>query len=354
MQVNTDLNAGLYTNNAQPIYSADQLKNFSKAVSINSSSMVVNNKKEVVDLALKNKDLLKDKIIKKKDNKERSLKRMQKVQEYNKSLSEQFQKERYNFKKQQKEMGKHSVPRKLSQTSNTYIINLLCIGSALRDLPYGLKHNLQKVKIENENKPLSDSKPAEKQIATTRTNYIFHESKTYEAVNDSRNHHKSMQTAPMTSEELKVFIEQNEKRRDSKFLSKKEQDELTSRLLSSRDKLLCKTTLEFENNMKQKSSFANSQKPKASNTRSFYENQVEHERVKHRRLINQMLSKTQEEMSLNQNPQINEESKRIASSIERKGKVHDRLHNLGKRKLLKQAQDFMNDLSNDREGRSGS
>lgn len=79
-----------------------------------------------------------------------------------------------------------------------------------------------------------------------------------------------------------------------------------------------------------------------------------HEANKRLVLIRQMEDKKQYEMLTKPQPRINEKSKRLASSKERKGKIHERLHRDGRKKKPKYSQDLINDISSVDDERSSS
>jgi hypothetical protein len=156
---------------------------------------------------------------------------------------------------------------------------------------------------------------------------------------------KRTKKVPKTTDELKKYIK-NDFKRDNRFAHKKDQDDLTDRLLSHRErsenhKLLLKVAQQCEEDLSsykksksRKSSTSHREMKKTVNSKSFYENQIEHEKVKKQRLMMEMHSKQADELSQITNPKISNKSKRLASSRDRKGLVYERLHNESKRKLL--------------------
>ena len=70
-------------------------------------------------------------------------------------------------------------------------------------------------------------------------------------------------------------------------------------------------------------------------------------------LVRQMENKKHHEISTKPHPRINEKSKRLALSKERRGKIHERLHRDGKKKL-KHSKDQINDIFSIRDERSSS
>lgn len=335
-----------------PVYSQNQLKSFSNAARGNSSSVVINDKSQTVDLAMKNKDLIKDKASNRKKRLNKSKQRMQKAKEYTKNISEQYQKEKQQFKSQQK--GKSSVSRRLSRKQD------LQSSDSISKLPYGLRRHLQNMASKSLER--TGAEIEKEHVVSTFAHQDIHDLSGKTKIVDN---HKKM-VVPTTSDDLKKVLAIEDNRYTNKFSSQKAQDDLINRLLGHKDKISqAKFILKTEQDVKKQAELSYPSPPstqrnqvKSSNKRSFYDNQIELEMLRSKRLALEMESKTQRELQMNSNPTISSKSKRLASSsAERRGLVHDRLHKQGKprkQKLLKQAQDVMSNLSSPTEERSGS
>ena len=154
---NSDLQGAMNFESTHPVYSQNQLKNFSNALSSNSSSVVVHNHvaNHTLVLAMGNNSLIKHKVYKKKQNLQKSKKRMDKVKNYGKGITEQYQKDKAKHRKQKVAMS--SVSRRLSRKNNAD-----SLSRRHNDLPHGLRRHLQNISVEKQNETISGSKPNSK------------------------------------------------------------------------------------------------------------------------------------------------------------------------------------------------
>lgn len=158
---------------------------------------------------------------------------------------------------------------------------------------------------------------------------------------------------PTTSDEIKMLIENDFKRHSSRFARRKDQDELTNRLLSHKEKFskskeFTKFTIDRE---EPQSAIRGNHKYEAGkplNQKSFNENQLEYELIKKHRLAMLANRKESQELAEMRNPAINKVSKQLATSQERQGKVHERLHKQCKQKVIEKAQEAADTTSNDK------
>jgi hypothetical protein len=136
-------------------------------------------------------------------------------------------------------------------------------------------------------------------------------------------------------------------------MSKKDQDDLSNRLLSHREKAethiqFLKVSIDCENDIKDRSLSKKSNKRgrhNPLNANEFYRNQVDFERMKRQKIVTEVKSKSNQELSEVKPPLINRRSRRIASNMDIGGNVHARLHSNGNKKLILQAQEVMDELN---------
>lgn len=352
-----DESAQHYQSQQRPgIYNDEQVKNFNNAIAVHSASMVNDTSKSPLEFALKDQDYIKNKIIKQKVNKQKIKQQQERSEQYQKAITEQYQKEKHRQRNQQQLMSKTTVSRKLSKKND------LATTDSRAKLPYGLRRHLDEMTANNTDDGRSRSKDLKTLRSVDTTGRADRTNRNREQKPKTKIVDKFKNKVPTTSDDVKELIQNEHKRHSSRFRSQKDQDELTNRLLSHREKneshkQLLRVAQECEDGLKalkaenssKKSSFKERVQPKPVNSKSFYDNQVELERYKKQRLINEATLRQEQELSTIQNPIINTKSRRIASSRERDGKVHERLHNHSKYRLMTQAQEVIEDLHHSKE-----
>ncbi|CAI2375114.1 unnamed protein product [Moneuplotes crassus] len=132
------------------------------------------------------------------------------------------------------------------------------------------------------------------------------------------------------------LIENGTQRQNRKFQSKKDQDLVTERLLKHKERIenkkkILETTQLCERTARQNLSSKISHKPQKSytsrsNFNNFYRDQVNREMLRKLKLASKAEEKRRRELSFNKRPNISSKSRKISSSMGRKGNVHERLH----------------------------
>lgn len=346
------------TKNYQTQNQTSQSPPVQNPISIHSASMVNDNRKDPLEYALKEQKYLKSKIIKQKMGKHK--KQKEKAEHYQKVISEQYQKEKHR-QRNNNNLGKGSTSRRVSKKHD------FNISESRSKLPYGLRRHLEEMTVnatmdaDNKSRDFSAFGTLESIKKTDRSVRQNHKMPKTKIVDKMKN------IVPTTADELETVIYNDHKRHSSRFASVKDQDELTNRLLSHREKndnhkALLRVAQECQNSIEKlksesfsrKGSLPNKTHQKPANSKSFYNKNIEFERNKKQRLVNEAQNIMAKELSQNKNPEINERSRRLASSMEREGRVYDRLHNYGNKKLIMQAQEVMDDLNNTSQERPNS
>lgn len=333
-------------------FNDNQIKNFNDAIAINSSSMVNDNTRDPLELALREHKSFKDKMLKQKKNLNKSIKQKERTELHQKELIAQYQRDKH--RQRNANLGnRNTTSRRVSRKFE------LASTDSKSKLPYGLRKPMEDMtsnhtfEAENQTKDYSAFNTLESGARTERPQKANVKPKT--KIVD-----KLKKIVPTTADELKSIIENDHKRHSSRFASMKDQEQLTNRLLSQKDKSEthknflrvaqeCQSSLENlkSSNFSRKQSFQESVKSKPVNSQSFYNKNIEFERSKHQRLVSEARNLMEKESSTLTNPMISSKSRKLANSMERQGQIHERLHNEGKKKLIRQAQDVMDDLHKD-------
>jgi hypothetical protein len=330
-------------------YSSEQVKSFNNAVGINSVSMVSDKRREPLDFAMRDTKYIKSKIINQKVSKTKHIVQRDRHQDYKKQIRDKHHKEKSKRRNNNNLGGSANISKKFGKM-NDYTVN-----SNRSKLPYGLRSQLEELTLNTTG--VYDSLPRDNLYPSDHISKRDHSNK-----NGHKNYLKSKYVdnskgiVPTSSESLKNLLASDSKVY-SRSMNKKDQDELTNRLLSHREKTeshiqILKVAIDCENGIKEKRDRSLSKKSitkehqNPSNADEFYQNQVDLERLKRQRIVNEVESKSNREISEVKPPKINSHSRRIASNMDIGGNVHTRLHSNGNRKLILQAQEVMEELNN--------
>ncbi|CAI2366325.1 unnamed protein product [Moneuplotes crassus] len=148
------------------------------------------------------------------------------------------------------------------------------------------------------------------------------------------------------------MVENRIKRTSGKFQSKRDQDLVIERLLKQKEKIennkkLLETTYRCEqaakDNIESKVSHNVQQKPRSRpNFENFYKDQVNRELERKIRLATQAEHRRKRELSYNKKPSLSSKTRKLASSMERKGSIHDRLHQTSYRRIEEKGHNAVN------------
>ena len=288
---NKDYSQMYQSHNTPFLYSNEQLQNFNKAVSLNSSSFAPEVKHDMLNAAVTSRDQIKRKKKPKQQSKPNNIK----PQGNNKSLVEKYEMELMKAKSHRNDTQKGPEQRKHSKKRN------ISSNSGRSKLPYGLRKQLEELtSMKKELRYKSVDPPI------SGRNHILNSERAREISTNKiivTDNFKNF--VPTTSDDFKKIIDNEHKRHSSRFALRKYQDEMVNRLMNHKNKVdNKKELLKIEQNTNKDQYSSNIIKVQKSllnnhqyNSKSFNEIQTEHELIKKSRLMELVNTRQQEVLS---------------------------------------------------------